>query len=86
MKLINNIIKLFALGLIATIVITSCKVGPDFEKSDLPTAAAFRYDSLQADTVVNLRWWVLFNNPELDSLIITGLRENKDVLTAASRV
>ncbi len=86
MNFIKNIIKLFALGLVATIVITSCKVGPDFEKSDMPTAATFRYDSLQADTVVNLRWWVLFNNPELDSLIITGLKENKDVLTAASRV
>ncbi len=86
MKLINNIVKLFALGLIATIFITSCKVGPDFEKSDLPTAATFRYDSIQADTVVNLRWWQLFNNPDLDSLIITGLQENKDVLTAASRV
>ena len=86
MNFIKNIIKLFALGLIATVIITGCKVGPDFEKSDVPTAATFRYDSLKADTVVNLRWWELFNNPELDSLIITGLKENKDVLTAASRV
>jgi len=86
MKFIKNIIKFFALGLVITIISSSCKVGPDFEKSDMQTAATFRYDSLQADTVVNLRWWELFNNPELDSLIITGLRENKDVLTAASRV
>jgi len=86
MNLINNIIKFFALGLILTIFITSCKVGPNFEKSDMPMAATFRYDSLRADTIVNLRWWKLFNNPELDSLIITGLKENKDVLTAASRV
>ena len=86
MKFINNTIKLFAIGLVITIVTNSCKVGPDFEKNDVPTAATFRYDSLQADTVVNLRWWELFNNPELDSLIVVGLRENKDVLTAASRV
>ena len=86
MKVINNFIRLFAFGLLITIVLNSCKVGPDFEKSDTPTAATFRYDSLQADTVVNLRWWELFNNTELDSLIVTGLRENKDVLTAASRV
>lgn len=86
MKLINNIIRLFAFGLALTIVVSSCKVGPDFEKSKVPTAATFRYDSLQADTVVNLRWWELFNNPELDSIIVIGLRENKDVLIAASRV
>jgi multidrug efflux system outer membrane protein len=86
MKFINNIIKLFTLGLVITIVSNSCKVGPDFEKSEIKTAATFRYDSIQADTIVNLRWWDLFNNPELDSLIVTGLKENKDVLTAASRV
>jgi outer membrane protein, multidrug efflux system len=86
MKFINSIIKFLGLGLVVTIAISSCKVGPDFEKSDPPTAATFRYDSLKADTVVNLRWWEVFNNSELDSLIVTGLRENKDVLTAASRV
>ncbi len=86
MKGINNLIKLIALGLVTIVILTSCKVGPDFEKSDTPVAATFRYDNLQADTVVNLRWWQLFNNPDLDSLIITGLQENKDVLTAASRV
>lgn len=77
---------LIVFGFIVTLTLNSCKVGPDFEKSDTPVAATFRYDNLQADTVVNLRWWELFNNPELDSLIVTGLRENKDVLTAASRV
>ncbi len=83
---IKNVLKLFTLGLVLTMVISSCKVGPDFEKSDLPAAASFRYDDIKTDTVVNLQWWGLFNNPELDSLIVTGLRENKDVLTAASRV
>ncbi len=86
MKVVNNMIKFFAFGLILTLVISSCKVGPDFEKSDVPAPVTFRYDSLQADTIVNLRWWELFNNAELDTLILIGLSENKDVLTAASRV
>lgn len=83
-------IQFFSRSIVAILLISmgfsACKVGPNFEKPDPPTAATFRYDSLQQDTVVNLRWWALFNNPELDSLIMTGLRENKDVLTAASRV
>ncbi len=82
----KKVISYIVIGLIGAITISSCKVGPNFEKSDVPTAATFRYDSLQADTVVNLRWWELFNNKELDSLIIIGLQENKDVLQAASRV
>ncbi len=80
------VIGYIVIGLIGSIAISSCKVGPNFEKSEVATASTFRYDSLQADTVVNLRWWELFNNSELDSLIIIGLQENKDVLTAASRV
>lgn len=85
-SVIQGMVKnLFVLCLIA-LIISSCKVGPNFEKSKVATAPTFRYDSLQADTVVNLRWWELFNNSELDSLIIIGLKENKDVLKAASRV
>lgn len=90
MKTTSNVIHSTAKSLLIlvlfTIAVSSCKVGPNFEKSETATAPTFRYDSIQADTVVNLRWWELFNNAELDSLIIIGLQENKDVLTAASRV
>lgn len=67
-------------------VINSCKVGPNFEKSTPPTPTVYRYDSLDTDTVVNLQWWEIFNNSDLDTLIKIGLLENKDVLTAASKV
>jgi len=80
------VIGYIVIGLISSIIISSCNVGPNFEKSEVATAPTFRYDSLQADTVLNLRWWELFNNPELDSLILIGLNENKDVLQAASKV
>lgn len=90
MKTTSNVIHSTAKSLLIlvlfTIAVSSCKVGPNFEKSETATAPTFRYDSIQADTVVNLRWWELFNNAELDSLILIGLQENKDVLTAASRV
>ncbi len=80
------VIGYIVIGLIGSMAISSCKVGPNFEKTEVASSPTFRYDSIQADTVVNLRWWELFNNAELDSLIIIGLQENKDVLTAASRV
>ncbi len=82
----EKVIGYIVIGLIGSIAMSSCKVGPNFEKSKVETAPTFRYDSIQSDTVVNLRWWELFNNAELDSLILIGLQENKDVLTAASRV
>ncbi|MCB0496505.1 MAG: efflux transporter outer membrane subunit [Cyclobacteriaceae bacterium] len=86
MKRIQKISFLSAAVLVILVVVSSCKVGPNFEKPDNPQPATFRFDSLEADTVVNLRWWELFGNPELDTLITIGLKENKDVLKAASRV
>lgn len=86
MKRIQHISLLSAAVVTILVALSSCKVGPNFEKPDNPQPATFRFDSLEADTVVNLRWWELFDNAELDSLIVIGLKENKDVLKAASRV
>jgi multidrug efflux system outer membrane protein len=71
----------------------SCKVGPNFQSvppEELAlTQDSFRYDStemVQQDSALNLKWWKLFQDPVLDTLIAVGLRENKDVLIAASRI
>jgi outer membrane protein, multidrug efflux system len=85
-NVILSVAKNLFVFILIGLTINSCKVGPNFEKSKVATAPTFRYDSIQSDTVVNLRWWELFNNKELDSLILIGLQENKDVLQAASRV
>ncbi len=75
------------------LIIHGCKVGPNFktvEPEELGLVQnGFRYDSLEMavnDSVLNLKWWELFNDPVLDTLITIGLRENKDVLIAASRI
>lgn len=86
MKSVRQIAFISASVLILIVAASSCKVGPNFEKPDKPEPATFRFESLETDTVVNLRWWELFGNPELDTLIKTGLKENKNVLVAASRV
>ena len=78
--------RIFVLLGLFVLFINACKVGPNFEAKAPETNAYFRYDSLQQDTIVNLRWWTLFNNSDLDTLIKIGLAENKDVLKAASRV
>lgn len=80
----KKILVLFILGTI--IYLSGCKLGPDFQKPDYKSPEKFRFDSSATDTVVNLYWWKLFNDPVLDTLIATALRENKDVLVAAARI
>jgi len=80
----KKIIILFTLGLI--VFLSGCKVGPDFVKPDYQSPAEFRYDSIKTDTVVNLRWWEIYDDSTLNNLINIALAENKNVLIAAARV
>lgn len=64
----------------------SCKVGPNYIQPKDATDVSFRYTEMDTDSIINLKWWELFNDPVLDTLIVTALRNNKNVLIAASRV
>ncbi|MEA1945875.1 MAG: efflux transporter outer membrane subunit [Thermodesulfobacteriota bacterium] len=65
---------------------TGCAVGPDFKKPVVETPHNFRFSDSESKEVVNLKWWELFNDPVLNSLVITALNDNKDVRIAASRI
>jgi len=68
------------------IYLAGCKVGPNYEQPQLDNPETFRFDTTQTDTIVNLKWWDLFEDPVLDTLIVIALEENKDVLQAAARI
>ncbi len=66
--------------------VSGCMMGPNFQKPVVNTPVEFNYEMVKTDTVLNLRWWELFQDPQLVSLIDTALKNNKNVLIAASRV
>lgn len=68
------------------LAIASCKLGPDFNRPDYDGPVSFRFDSTTTDTIVNLRWWEMFNDDVLDTLISQALENNRDVMVAAARV
>ena len=82
----NYLIKASLLLFAVTLGLQSCKVGPDYERTELPTMESYNYDSIKSDTVINVRWWELFQDETLQELINVGLNENLDVLTATSRI
>ena len=67
---------------------SGCALGPDFEHPEYTGSNEFRFDTIKeaSDTLVNLKWWDLFNDPILDTLIKHALIENKDVMIAAARI
>ena len=67
-------------------MLSGCMVGPKLEKPVVETEDQFRFDSIAGDTMINLAWWDLFSEPELDTLIYMALEHNRDVLIAMSRI
>jgi len=75
--------------LIATLVaaaLAGCTLGPNYVRPTVDTPAAWRIDYPKAAAVANQKWWQQFNDPVLDELVDTALRNNRDLLIAAARV
>jgi multidrug efflux system outer membrane protein len=77
---------LYYILVVILVSISGCAVGPNFEKPVVKAPKYFNYDSLRADSVLNLKWWELFNDDQLIAYIDTAIVNNKDVRIAASRV
>lgn len=73
-------------AMLAPIMLASCAVGPDYVRPEVDLPTRWRSEAPQAEALANLRWWRQFDDPVLDDLIETALRENKDLLIAAARV
>ena len=82
MKVLKPILFSFLLALL----VTGCMVGPKLEKPQVSTETQFRFDSIAGDSMINLGWWELFDEPELDTMIHMALEYNQDILMAMSRV
>jgi multidrug efflux system outer membrane protein len=65
---------------------SSCMLGPKYEKVEVAHKNYFRFDTLKVDSTTVIDWWMLFDDPVLDTLVKTALNENQDVRQAASRV
>lgn len=87
----KNRLSFIIIILLSIFIIDACKVGPNFSssRSQIDSTEVYRYDSLQlamTDSVLNISWWELFDDPVLETLIMIGLKENKDVLIASTRI
>jgi outer membrane protein, multidrug efflux system len=80
---------LVATGLIGA-AIGGCKVGPNYKRPAVQTPAAFRdlseQPQAQAASYADLPWWQVFQDPQLQELIRTALKQNYDLQLATERI
>ena len=89
-----------ALAILAIILtVGSCKVGKNYKGTDFAqpnsysqadTNATIVTDSINTDslelTTADLKWWNMYDDPLLDSLIVVAMQNNRDALIAAESV
>jgi outer membrane protein, multidrug efflux system len=84
-----NKFKIILIVLVLTILPTGCLVGPKYAKPEDKKTTAFQYGPANADTlatVVNVKWFDLFNDDVLKDLITKGLENNYDLKIAMARI
>ena len=78
-----------ALLAVASLGLTACAVGPDYERPETPKAGTDAYKNdpkAVAQPALGSNWWTLFDDPELTKLEEASVRANQDLRAAMARV
>jgi hypothetical protein len=77
-------------AILISILMTGCMVGPNYHRPVVQTPGVYRDLSAnpqaQAASFADLPWWQVFQDPQLQELIRTALKENYDLQLATERM
>lgn len=80
----------FIFVLLASSLIAGCAVGPNYHRPVVPVPSTFRdlkeSPGAQAASFADLPWWQVFQDPKLQDLIRTALKQNYDLQLATERI
>src|SRR5713226_6742479 len=88
MKLLRPLISVS----LASSLIGGCKVGPNYHRPAIQAPTAYRdlrespEAQAQAASYADLPWWQVFQDPQLQDLIRTALKQNYDLQLATERI
>jgi multidrug efflux system outer membrane protein len=79
-------------AMLASGILAGCRVGPNYHRPTVQPPVAFRDLSenpqvqAQAASYADLPWWQVFQDPQLQELIRTALKQNYDLQLATERI
>ena len=77
-------IALWTLGL--TFLLAGCALTPDYERPELDLPEEWVETSDARDSIANLKWWQIYQDETLSSLIETALEANQNLALAMARM
>jgi multidrug efflux system outer membrane protein len=63
-----------------------CLFRPEYERPVVLEEKSFRDGAASEDTIANMKWWEIFEDPYLEKLIGTALENNRDLKVAMARI
>jgi outer membrane protein, multidrug efflux system len=78
--------------LMAAVLVAGCTVGPNYHRPAVQTPASYRdlgenpQVQPQVASYADLPWWQVFQDPQLQELIRTALKQNYDLQLATERI
>jgi len=72
--------------LMTQLLLAGCAIGPNYQRPEIESPPVWQVDMQQAQETANTAWWEQFNDPVMNDLIETALRENYDLRVATARV
>src|SRR4051794_11493635 len=78
----------FAMGLLPVALGACAAVGPNYARPSLTAPPQYRFvdGASHAESLADLPWWQVFEDPELQSLIREAIANNLDLRGAVARV
>lgn len=86
--LLNRLIDMKKSLFITTIllVLAGCAVGPKYSRPDTKKPEAYAQSEVQYDSITNMKWWDVYQDTVLRTLIDTAIVYNLDLKVAIARV
>jgi outer membrane protein, multidrug efflux system len=81
-----------AMGILVAGLAAGCKMGPNYHKPDVAIPTTYHdfnpnpAEEGKAESYADLPWWQVFQDPALQDLIRTALKQNYDLQIAADRI
>ncbi len=84
---IKHYMRYFLFLLFTAMIIASCKVSKDYQRTDLSLPQQYRGVSYgDTSTIADIEWKTFFAEPELQALIQKGIEHNSDLLVATENI
>lgn len=78
--------RVFRAALLASLLLAGCKLGPDYVQPPVPQPETYRQPAISGESIANVAWWDLFQDPVLQGLVEIALEENRDLRVALARI